>query len=440
MTKLMISTESSGKLFVGENRKSIHSNLLNLGFEESGHTGFQKELTEEQIAAIEAVLGKEDKANKTTVIAVASTDEQYPTAKAVKEYVAGELEGKEDKIVSPASYFKYTVADNTVTITGLTVEGKAATEINIPPIINDLPVTKLAGDVFKDDTNLISASLPVAVTEVGIRLFSGCTNLKTVKLPSGLTNISKYMFSRCGNLIEVNIPDSVTNIAYGAFMSCFKLKSVLVVPEGVETLEEGCFNGCTSVTKVVLPKSLKTIGNNVFGGNYSLININLPEGLTSMGDVVFYDCFDLKELYIPDSVTSIGSGDYFGTTDGGLSDITILCNPGSYAEAWAIENGIPYKHTELGSKISLKEDKANKTTIISVGSTDEQYPTAKATYITTHHIEEMVVAVAQGTADAISRTNKLTTDVDALKTQKADKTYVDSSIQSAILESWEVLV
>ncbi len=105
MTKLMISTESSGKLFVGENRKSIHSNLLNLEFEKSGHTGFQKELTEEQLEAIDAVHGKEDKLNKITEITEESTDEQYPTAKAVyrrthhiEEMVVAVAQGTADAI------------------------------------------------------------------------------------------------------------------------------------------------------------------------------------------------------------------------------------------------------------------------------------------------------------------------------------------------------
>ncbi len=348
-----------------------HAKLKHLSFEESGHTGFQKELTEEQIAAIEAVLGKEDKANKTTIISVGSTDEQYPSAKAVKEYVAGELEGKEDKIVSPASYFKYIVADNTVTITGLTVEGKAATEINIPPTINDLPVVACAAESFRDNTNLVSVSIPYGVIESGFRQFLGCTNLRSVKLPDSLTNIASHMFYRCTNLTSISIPDSVTAIGDRAFAMCENFKSTVVIPEGITELKERIFTGCVKLKKVVLPKTLKVIEDNMFGGCYELVNIEIPNGVTSIGAVSFYECKVLEELFIPDSVTYIGDRAFEL-----CEKLTIVCNAGSYAEAYAIENGIPYKHTELGSKISLK----------------------------------------------------------------ADKTYVDSSIQSAILESWEVLV
>ena len=47
-----------------ENEKVDHSKLKHLSFEESGHTGFQKELTEEELKSFEVVKNKEDKSNK----------------------------------------------------------------------------------------------------------------------------------------------------------------------------------------------------------------------------------------------------------------------------------------------------------------------------------------------------------------------------------------
>ena len=68
---------------------SNHAKLKNLSFEESGHTGFQQELSDEQLKNISAVPGKEDKSNKTTILNTESTDEQYPSAGAVFREITG---------------------------------------------------------------------------------------------------------------------------------------------------------------------------------------------------------------------------------------------------------------------------------------------------------------------------------------------------------------
>lgn len=53
----------------------------------------------------------------------------------------------------------------------------------------------------------------------------------------------------------------------------------LVVPEGVERISVGAFEGCTELTEVVLPLSLKQIGRFAFEGCTSLKHVTLPEDL-----------------------------------------------------------------------------------------------------------------------------------------------------------------
>jgi hypothetical protein len=40
----------------------------------------------------------------------------------------------------------------------------------------------------------------------------------------------------------------------------------VIIPEGVETIEEGAFYNCKNLSKVVLPKSIKQIGSMAFCG------------------------------------------------------------------------------------------------------------------------------------------------------------------------------
>lgn len=65
---------------VGSGGTENHAKLKNLGFEESGHIGFQKELTPAEREAIASVAGKEDKANKIQSINELQNDEQYLSA------------------------------------------------------------------------------------------------------------------------------------------------------------------------------------------------------------------------------------------------------------------------------------------------------------------------------------------------------------------------
>ena len=70
-------------------KKMHHYQLGGLGFEESGHIGFQKELTKQQLGMIEAVKDKEDVSNRVMSISKENTHSQYPTAKAVYDAVDG---------------------------------------------------------------------------------------------------------------------------------------------------------------------------------------------------------------------------------------------------------------------------------------------------------------------------------------------------------------
>lgn len=85
MTKLILSSMPEHKLILEADGKMLHGSLKNLDFEKSGHRGFQKELTDEQLKNITDVPNKEDATNKVKNITGDSTDKQYPTAKAVYE-------------------------------------------------------------------------------------------------------------------------------------------------------------------------------------------------------------------------------------------------------------------------------------------------------------------------------------------------------------------
>ena len=65
----------------------------------------------------------------------------------------------------------------------------------------------------------------------------------------------------------------------------FREESVtsIALPDGLTSIGEGAFAGCSSMTSIVLPSGLTSIGEGAFAGCYELTSIELPAGLTSLG-------------------------------------------------------------------------------------------------------------------------------------------------------------
>lgn len=77
------------------------------------------------------------------------------------------------------------------------------------------------------------------------------------------------------------------------------------VNDGVNSIGDCAFLGCTSLLNISLPRSIKHIGVRVFEGCSALTSIELPDGLTNIGYNTFKDCSALTTINIPTSVTSI---------------------------------------------------------------------------------------------------------------------------------------
>lgn len=78
-------------------------------------------------------------------------------------------------------------------------------------------------------------------------------------------------------------------LAPQAFAGCSSLQKIQI-PEGVETIPDGCFEECFALKHVQLPDGVQSIGSLAFYGCKALEDINLPITVTSIGLQAFWGC------------------------------------------------------------------------------------------------------------------------------------------------------
>ena len=137
--------------------------------------------------------------------------------------------------------------------------------------------------------------------------FSYIDAIKTVVVTNGVTSIGDYAFYGCSGLTSVNIPNSVTAIGYDAFFGCSGLTSITV--ESGNTVYDSREN-CNAI--------IKTSTNELVVGCKNTV---IPNSVTSIGNYAFEGCSGLTSITIPNSVTSIGIEAFSGCS--GLTSITV---------------------------------------------------------------------------------------------------------------------
>ena len=198
----------------------------------------------------------------------------------------------------------------------------AETDIIIPSKYNGKPVTSIGDYAFNRCTGLTDIVIPDSVTSIGDRAFWDCTSLTSIVIPDSVTSIGGFAFIGCTGLTDVYITDidAWCNISfrssdsnpmhYGANLYLDgNLVTELIIPEGVTSIGDYAFEGCTSLTSIMIPDSVTSIGDYAFYGCTGLTSIVIPDSVTSIGHVAFIGCTGLTSITVDEDNTSYQSID-----------------------------------------------------------------------------------------------------------------------------------
>ena len=187
----------------------------------------------------------------------------------------------------------------------------------------------------------------VTVNAIGTRIvqgqkpddFKGYSALESIVLPDTIVEIEPTAFIMSDNLKSVKMTDSVRVIGGGAFAGC-PLESI-ELSSNVELIPDHCFTEC-QFTSIEIPEGVKVIDSTAFWKCSKLKEIVLPASAESVRDGAFAGCDSLSDVTFLGENTEIGK-DAFSDRDGSSVKPVIHGYKGSSAEKIANAAGMEFK-------------------------------------------------------------------------------------------------
>ena len=202
---------------------------------------------------------------------------------------------------------------------------------------------------FYKQKDITSVTIPNCVTSIGYSAFCDCSSIGSIDIPNSVTSIGEYAFDACGSLESLTIGKGVTEVGNNAFNSCDSLNAVyitdlaawckikfangygcnplscaknlylnnepvanLVIPDGVTSIGDYTFYGCTSLKSVTMGDSVTSVGDSAFSGCNALVVVIMGSGVTSINECAFYRCNALSSVIVGSGVTSIKDRAFYG--------------------------------------------------------------------------------------------------------------------------------
>ncbi|MBO4914446.1 MAG: leucine-rich repeat domain-containing protein, partial [Oscillospiraceae bacterium] len=266
-------------------------------------------------------------------------------------------------------------------------------------------VTSISDALFVSCTNLICVSIPASVLSVGEYAFFSCGNLKKIiyngneeqwnllevdSIPT--YTIIEFGSCECGDDLTWTLDDAgkltidgtgamwnfenasstpwygsrnqikavivqngVTSIGNYAFYGCTSMQSA-EISGSVTSIGTCAFFNCSALRGVRIPGSVRSIGERAFAWCGALYDLKIEYGVQSIGVSAFSNCASLKKARLPGSVTSVALGNSCLTFDpnggSGTMDSLLYGEPNATLpdSSFTPPAGKVFAHWEIGGE------------------------------------------------------------------------------------------
>ena len=158
------------------------------------------------------------------------------------------VDGVEYKVI-----FGKTESDVRIVVTGGKPDGNGNLTI-APEVTIDgktYLVTSIAPDAFKENTNIVSVTVPSTIKEIGESAFADCDNLKTVTIEGDENSESIKIAEKAFDNSPIETLNQNRDTDGTPFDNKTSLKNV-TIGENVKSLTEGEFEGCDNIENIGL--------------------------------------------------------------------------------------------------------------------------------------------------------------------------------------------
>ena len=243
----------------------------------------------------------------------------------------------------------------------------SACEIIVPTNINNIPVTTIANNAFRDKSSLEKIYLPNTIFSIGTNVFKNTNHIviycQIESKPnewdenwncyrpviwkhdehfenSNIINGIKYIKSEINGVNVVlitgadkeikfvNLPkeiDGIDNIIIcnGAFKNNNSIETVQI-SSGVKEIMDYAFSGCSQISNLIINEGIKKIGDYSFEGCSSISTLIMPDSLCEIGKSAFSRCYKLFSVTMSTNISTIPESCFYKCLS--LNNISILPN------------------------------------------------------------------------------------------------------------------